>query len=357
LKAQLSLISGLLCAALTFSGIPAAAQETTYTDLFKLNSEASYIMVFAFPSAAWLDWSNPSGLARTTLKSQISKKLYHAPSSIGHAQIAWSCRMPDGTTQQGATGQTGQNSNQGLSVLLQGWGLSLLELVYNDGYLESAEEVEERLQTGAKANQFSWLGFQVKAEQCKRLADFVKAYDASGAAINYGFPVDPLKLEGAGCTSFANAALEKADIPFPLRTYWTRKYDVPINQMGRQTTLPAVTKLVPQARIPQENRSISLADYLWGNVSWARPGEASIPFTYYDPELFYENFLHLENGYRQQLGLKLKPPVRTADYDEFQLPLKTASEAWIKQLLKKQTPLKLGVIHQTSGLIVDLSKE
>lgn len=363
LKSKFPFLSGLLSAALALAvalaAFPAAAETrktNSYTELFQLNPQASYILVFAFPSSAWLDWSSPSRLARTTVQSQIARRLYHYPSSIGHAQIAWSCQMPDGTVQKGATGQTGEEHNQGLSSLLQGWGMSLLELVYPDGHLESEAEVEQRLQTAAKANQFSWVGFQVKPTQCQRLVEFVKAYEKAGAAINYGFPVDPLLLQGGGCTSFANAAVEKAGIPFPLRRYWTRKYDIPLHHMGRQTALPAFTQLVPQARVPQANHSVSLTDFLWGEVSWARAGEPAVPFTYYDPELFYENFLHLENAHRQQLGLKLKPPVRTASYDEFQQPLKVASEAWMQQLQQAGTPLKLGMIHQTSGLMVDLSQ-
>jgi len=357
LKVRIPFLSGILCALLSSATLPVQAREASYSDVFKLNPNASYIMVFAFPSAAWLDWSNPSRLARTTLQSQIAKKIYGYPSSIGHAQIAWSCQQADGSQQEGAAGQTGQDNGQGVSTLLQGWGMSLLELVYDDGHLESAQEVEERIQSGAKAQQFSWIGFQVKPEQCQKLANFVKAYDQSGAAINYGFPVEPLKMEGAGCTSFANAAVETAGIPFPLRKFWTRHYDVPLIKMGRQTKLPAHTKLVPNARLPQENRSVPLTEFLWGNVTWAQAGESSIPFTYYDPELFYENFLHLENVYRKSLGLQPKPPIRTEGYDEFQLPLKNASEAWIEGLLKKGTAMKLGFIHQTSGLIVDLSHE
>jgi len=355
-----SFICSALCASLFtlwgFSGTQASAQTSTYTDLFKANPDASYILVFAFPSSAWLDWSSPSRLARTTLQSQIAKRLYHYPSSIGHAQIAWSCRLPDGTLLQGATGQTGEEHGQGISALTQGWGLSLLEMVYNDGHLESPAEVERRLQVGAKADQFSWLGFQVKPSQCQRLAEFVKDYDQAGAAVNYGFPVDPLKLQGGGCTSFANAAVEKSGIPFPLNRYWLRKYEMPLKYMGRQPALPAHTKLVPQARIPEANKAVSLVDFLWGDVTWAQAGEPSVPFSYYDPELFYENFLHLENAHRQHIGLNTKAPVRTETYDEFQLPLKTASDNWIKALQQQGTPLKLGVIHQTSGLIVDLSQ-
>lgn len=356
------LISALFCSALCapllapggFSSAQATPQSSTYTDLFKANPDSSYILIFAFPSSTWLDWSSPSRLARTTLQSQIARRLYHYPSSIGHAQIAWSCRMPDGSQLQGATGQTGEEHGQGIAALTQGWGLSLLEMVYSDGHLESPQEVEERLQIGAKANQFSWLGFQVKPEQCQRLAEFVKAYDQAGAAINYGFPVDPLKLEGGGCTSFANAAVEKAGIPFPLRRYWLRQYNMPLKHMGRQPSPPAHTKLVPQARLPQDTRSVSLVDFLWGDVTWAQAGEPAVPFSYYDPELFYENFLHLENAHRQYLGLKTKPPIRTAEYDEFQKPLKNASDGWMKTLQAQGAPLKLGVIHQTSGLIVDL---
>lgn len=348
-----SLLSLTLTALLSTSALPALAVENytaAYTD-----PSSSYILVFAYPSAAWLDWSAPSKLARTSVQSTVAQRLFGLPSTIGHAQFAWHCRRPDGSlVRSGASGQSGENHGQSIDALKNGWGMSLLEFVYNDGHLESPAEVAQRIHKGARGNQFSWAGFKVPVENCLALADYVKDYEASGNYVNYGFPVDPIKLEGGGCTSYANAALEKSGVPIPWRRFWVRDYLIPENQLGRAQVLPSHTALVPAARVPERPLHVPLSDFLVGERNWASADEPAIRFEYYDPELFYESFLQLENHYRAHQNLPLKSHRRTAQEDVFQDRLSSATEAWMQQLDAAKTPMEMGKIAGYTGLVIDL---
>ena len=334
-------------------GSPAWASDT-FEPVFADRS-ASYLLVFAYPSAAWLDWSSPSNLSRTSVQSTVVKRLFSLPSTIGHAQIAWSCRGDDGRLlSRGAAGQSGENNGQSLTALRAGWGMSILELVFTDGVFESQADVADRIRNGAAKNQFSWAGFKVSSDQCMQMVDFVETYYQRKAYVNYGFPVEPLNYEGGGCTSFANAALERSGAPLPFRDAWVRSYQIPEDQMGRGPELPVYSTIVPKARIPERPLQVGLGDFLFGEQNWAGSDDKSISFRYYDPELFYESFLHLENAYRQQQGMPLKSAVRTAELDNFQIQLKQQTDTWMQQLQQQNTPIELGSILGYSGAVIDL---
>lgn len=319
--------------------------------------DSSYVFLFAFPSAAYLDWSSPSKLTWTSLQSTLAKRTFALPTTIGHAQFAWHCQKPDGTVlSSGGSGQSGELNGQSLQILKDGWGMSLLELVYTDGVLESTEDVKARVRKGAAKDQFSWVAFQVPTENCVAMAEYVDAFKAAGAHENYGFPVDPLKLEGGGCTSFAHAAVLKAGLPLPFHEDWLREYNIAIEDMGRGETTPAFTTIVPQAKIPETPKYVGLPHFLWGNRTWGATGQG-VPFRYYDPELFYESFLHLENAYRQQQQLPRRQALRTATADDYQKKMKTSTYQWVSQLNDHQTPMRLDTIAGKSGLVIDLRSE
>lgn len=339
---------------LTAPAVPLQASNHPLDVLLAKDAQASMIFVFAFPSSSYLDWSSPSHLARTAVQSTLSKRLMGHPSTIGHAQIAWRCQTPDGSWETGATGQTGEDHNQSLHALLSGWGLSLLELVYTDGHLESQAEVLERIRIGAYHNQFAWLGLKVPAENCLKLVAYVKNYAQANAAVNYGFPVDPLQLQGAGCTSFVNAALEHSGLFLPFRTAWLRSYPIPEALLGRAETLPAHSSEVPQTRIPKRLKQVALTDILFGDKHWAQPGEPAIDFHYYDPELFYESFLHVENALRRQRFKPEKPARRTAQEDSFQQRLRLQVEHWLASVKKTGQPMYLDELMGVSGAVIDL---
>ena len=232
--------------------------------------------------------------------------------------------------------------------------MSLLELVYSDGVLESTQDVKDRIKKGAARDQFSWVGFQVPTSDCMKMARYVTAFAESGAYKNYGFPVDPLKLEGGGCTSYTNAAVTRAGLPLPFTKNWLRQYNISKDHMGRADEIPTYTKLVPQANIPERNHHVSLTDFLFGDKQWAQAGEPSVPFRYYDPELFYESFLHLENAYRARRKLPLREATRTDNMDAYQRTMKTVTYDWFESQWQQQKNVRLDQIFDKTGVVIDL---
>lgn len=328
--------------------------QGNFQTLWKNDNKNSYILVFAYPSATYLDWSSPSSLARTSVQSTLNQRVWGRPSAIGHAQFAWRCQKPDGAWEVGASGQSGEKHGQGLKALLSGWGMSVLELVFTDGQLENQSDVEKRLGLGVKTGQFSWLGFKVPAQNCWNLANYVKEYSDAKAYQHYGFPVDPLKLEGGGCTSYANAALQRSGLDLPFRPAWLRHYEIAQKHLGRAQDPPHLTAVLPQARLPKENRNVAFSHFVFGKQTWAQAGEKGIPFAYYDPELFYESFIHIENALRQEQQLALKKAVRTPRLDLFQGRIQTVTQNWMGLLKLAEKPMQIEAVMGVSGAVIDL---
>jgi hypothetical protein len=326
----------------------------SFQEVWRNDSKNSYILVFAYPSSAYLDWSSPTTLSRTSLQSSINKRVWGRPSAIGHAQFAWRCQRPDGAWEMGASGQSGERSGQALKALLGGWGLSVLELVFTDGHLEDLADVEQRVRIGVKTGQFSWLGLKVPAQNCLNLANYVKEYRTAKAFRNYGFPLDPLKLQGGGCTSYANAALQRSGLDLPFRPAWVRHYEIAEKHLGRSQAPPSFSTILPQSRVPKSVKKVSLTSFLFGSQSWAQTGEKSIPFAYYDPELFYEGLRHMENSLRKEQQLSLKKVVRTRHLDLFQRRIQNSSESWMRLLKIAEKPMHIQELMGVSGAVIDL---
>ncbi|MFN4149511.1 MAG: hypothetical protein ACK4IX_01075 [Candidatus Sericytochromatia bacterium] len=335
--------------------LPATAFKplNDYKEIIDKDPESNYVFLFVFRSAEYLDWSNPSDLAKTTLKSQIMKKLKGDASSIGHAQIAWHCNDGNNVS-SGATGQTGQHGDEGFQLVKNGWGLSTLDTVFTDGYLESEDEVNERVKIADSKNNLAWVAFKTDYKSCMGMSDFVKAYDKSGAAVNYGFPVDPLKYEGAGCTSFANASIYKTGLNIGLSEGWIRKVNIPFKYMGKLKDVIPNTRPLEAAKSYDEEKKVAMTDFLFSKVSWAEENEPHKPFYYYDPELFYESLIHIENKYREKIGIRSKNPIRTNFYDQYQKNTKKVSESWIEQVFEQNKSIKMEKLLSSTGLIINL---
>ena len=99
----------------------------------------------------------------------------------------------------------------------------------------------------------------------KKMADFVNEYKQSGCAKNYGFPVDPLKFEGGGCTSFADAAFDGTTAyESPCRTYMT---SVSRGSPLRRPVVRSSSVGTPIMRCPTRP-SVTLYSASWTRRTW-----------------------------------------------------------------------------------------
>lgn len=351
-KIKFAFLALLTTVSIPFSAV--ADQGKDYKEIIKSDPDSSYIFLFVYRSATYLDWSNPSDLAKTTLVSQITRRLKNDASSIGHAQIGWSCNEGNGHIISGATGQTGQNGSEGFQIVKNGGGLSVLDTVFTDGSLETENEVIEKMKKADEHNNFAWLAIKTNYSSCSEMAKFVSDYDKSGAAINYGFPVEPLKFQGAGCTSFANASISKAHLAnMPLSKAWVRHIKIPLKYVGKLSETLPNTRPLEVAKDKASEKLVPMSDFLFKKIEWAGENDEYKDFYYYDPELFYESLVDLENRYREHAGMVLKNPIRTKTFDETELHTKKISEEWMDKLLSDYKRVKMDKIYNTTGLVVE----
>lgn len=334
---------------------PQGTDAGTFEDLAR-KEPGNYIFLFNTRSPANIDWTSPTTVAWTTGLTGIMKGLGGAASAIGHAQVGWVCTDERGNIITGGAGQSGQHGAEGAKASLQGWGLNVLNTVYLDGVLETKQDVLDRTRRADQQNGLSWMAIKTDYATCKKVIDFVNAYAKSGCATNYGFPVDPLKFEGAGCTSFAEAAFEKTGLDIPVFAGSKREIKLPLKYMGVRA------KPVPKTRPPalalskKEEKRVPVAELLLGKTSWASASEPHQDFAFYDPDLYFESVVNMENVYRGRVNMAPKSYARTAQPDPAQVKAKAVSTDWINGLLKNHVPVKMGKIHHTTGLIIDLTK-
>ena len=108
-------------------------EHSFYNSVFLSDPNASQVLIFAYPSAGFLDWSSPTTLAWTAVVSEVKRHLLDRSSAIGHAQFAWYCKGEGKEVVYGASGQSGLVHGQDVEAVFNGWGLSVLQLVFTDG--------------------------------------------------------------------------------------------------------------------------------------------------------------------------------------------------------------------------------
>ena len=132
---------------------------------------------------------------------------------------------------------------------------------------------------------------------------------------NFGFPVDPKKYEGGGCSSYGNAILWASGIDFPIIDKWYRTVYFPFELMGYidDKTMNSIpnTFYVSTGKIPERKVDGSIQS-IWDIIKitpslgkWADPSKGH-KFDMYDPELFYRACVILENIYLQDNKKKSK---------------------------------------------------
>lgn len=316
--------------------------------------DSPFLVVINFRSNSVISWTSPRHTLLDALESETQAALEQYSEGIGHAALFF--RNETGGAIIGI-GQTGANHGQGQSLLLHGLGFTAItNMVFTDGSLnnfgfldtKSALAMEHR-QHGRQGIKFGFLGFRLTAAQAGRVQSFLDEYRATRAYSNYGFPVDPLKFEGGGCTSFANAVVEKAGLDFPLRSQWARTVHIPLALMGYDAARINETEYTRYDGPPLPAKSVNPLKVV-GYNHWAAPPPApGWPFSLYDPELFYLASAFSRNAL---LVRQRKPPVAIVDIvpdDPYVDAMRSAAEAWLNATTQ---PLEIVTLYGMQGLRV-----
>ena len=172
----------------------------------KLTRGRSYVVLHNRLPNTTLDIRTPNGFRESVFKLGL---LNVKNLDQGHVMIAWSCEI-GGKTYEGATGITGEQTNQQMLLANSGWGVTGLFSIFKDGHLQTPTLVSSVLrQAVQKGQRTATLAVEVEPEQCERMMTFLKDFLAhpNQPHRRFGLNADPLKFEGGGCGSFGASAL------------------------------------------------------------------------------------------------------------------------------------------------------
>ncbi len=234
------------------------------------------IILYAFPSPIPIDWSSPSSLYRSSVKSYIIAHSTNYPYTIGHLNLELRSTLFKNAKY---IGMASANKFQKVNFLLfKGVGLGILGMNMA-GEIESEEKIKKNL--SRLKGKYAAIQFTVSEHGMQRVLEFIDQYskvnaNKINASMYYNGATWPrYRNEGSGCTAFCMSILEIAGINIEPFKSWKVEINIP-------------TKLI--GRIQPENQKISLSNVLrtknWHNGN----GIQNIDFVeyfVYDPNYIY----------------------------------------------------------------------
>ncbi|MFZ4715640.1 MAG: hypothetical protein ACOYL6_18095 [Bacteriovoracaceae bacterium] len=289
----------ILALALSFSGYSFAQEKSSYFDYF------------IAPSSEHVDWSSPSSTLRSFVTSlmktgplNLNKGRYRT--GMGHAMVHYHCQLPSGEMVESWSAMSGE-SDQKFSyelVAKEKIGLNVLRYQFEDGYIQSEEEVKGRLATfkgrreegldGRKVRmQPLFLRYLISETECLAINDFYKAFNGKTKMqhptrehvlslpkeerLIYGLDLDPVELYkkngpngilGAGCTSYATSFLKIGKF-----------YDESLDAFLKRDLVAS------SEFFGTKEKPVKLKKILLGGKSWAKQNTTEVErISFYDPE-------------------------------------------------------------------------
>ncbi|MCM0605736.1 MAG: hypothetical protein KA715_06560 [Xanthomonadaceae bacterium] len=192
-------------------------------------------VTFYIVPAPVMDWTNVGTISRTALTlignwfwTSVAKQESIRP--LGHSILAVHCggerSMSAFTASDAMTDESAEWVNEKHA------GLSVLFLKFPSQF-ESYEKMMKLLSDRYKTGKALFLKYLVSSAQCKKVQEYVSEFAKSEAGKWYGLSLDPLKGEGAGCTSYVVSALIYAGIITPVQAdQWALHRRIPQKYMG-----------------------------------------------------------------------------------------------------------------------------
>ncbi len=228
----------------------------------------SEIILYLIPSPKGLDWDSPAGLMMSTLKNRMSSESHR----IGHVNVE--IRQNNETLLfSGMTGAAQQG--EASAAMKAGNGLGTMFDAYS-GWLEGYRELIPQYQEMSLTGRVSYLRIKVNNDALGNMLAHFKQFTQNGGFEKYSLSANPLKAEGAGCSSFSMSFLAAAGLVKPeFKARWSRTISVPERLIGN--TLHNGPVSMPKLAL----------DAIFGKSldNWAKPGELARKVFFWDPDL------------------------------------------------------------------------
>lgn len=241
--------------------------------------------LYAFKSSVGINWDSPKALAASVVKNEALSYINGNKRLLGHVSINIQCG-----DRKLVTAMTSRSGETKRVVLNEHAGLGVLFHIF-PGELESEEKLNNEIAKKRKNAQVHSVTYMISDEACDLMFNHYDNFVDKLGMHNYGFPVDTLAGEGAGCSAFGVSFLQAAKIADQKQLEsWSGSVWVPKKYIGPYSSKKYVeadqepydhleggddVKLIPLVLKP-------------GKTKWAAPNEEGAKFlSFYDPDTMY----------------------------------------------------------------------
>jgi hypothetical protein len=340
----------------------------------QLRSDQNYVIWIMVPPQHPMDLRSADRFRRWLLATPPQEM------SISHNMVAWTCRLPNGQASEGATGMTGEGSDQTSKLVKRGYGLSAFHSVFTDGYLNPVWQVDSYVQANIPQRGAFFLAFAVSAEQCAAMNDFLRSFvmHPSEPFKRFGLTPRPNLMEGGGCVTFASELLKRAGILESVIPQFYRHLKARRDFFGGNLGAPPVQTEVPSPPW-LEGKPHDVSRLTLMTRAWDLGSKEMITLSVMDPEkmiyvakqfaeLYLARLPERERASERNrlmvgpLGLRLTVgrvigdlPSGTVIDDSFagMREIRDSSRAWLRQKLAEGYSLRRGSILGMPVFVVD----
>lgn len=204
--------------------------------------------------------------------------------SISHNYIGWSCQVR-GRRYEGATGMSGESSEQSKALVKAGWGLTTFLAIYNDGWLATSTEAADDWAIRRQREEIYNVVVEVSEQECDNMLSFMHTFVTSPRKpwTKFGLTPSVEKLQGGGCITFVTTLLKKAGILKSMINSSSRTlYANPYGFGGNDLPKPAGTWLPRLAWREGKPKKVGINQFFSSN--W-NGGLKAVSLTLLDPEV------------------------------------------------------------------------
>lgn len=241
--------------------------------------------LYAFKSSTGINWSSPKSLAASVVKNEALSYLNGNKRLLGHVAVKIKCGERELMTAM--TSRAGETKRV---VLKKHAGLGVLFHIF-PGQLENAKILNPEIAKKRKNGRVHSMTYIIDDRACDLMFGHYENFIKNGGQHNYGFPVDTLAGEGAGCSAFGVSFLQAAKIADEEQLKgWSGEVWVPEKYIGpysNEKYTEAGQEPYPQIEGGSDVKLIPLIAKP-GKTKWARPKEPGAKFLkFFDPDTMH----------------------------------------------------------------------
>lgn len=165
--------------------------------------------LYAFKSSVGINWKSPKALASSVVKNEGLRYLNGNKRLLGHVSIKIKCGE-----RELITAMTSRDGETKRTVLKEHSGLGVLFHIF-PGELEGPDKLNPEIASKRKSGRVHSATYLISDSACEAMFEHYENFVRNGGPNNYGFPLDTLGGEGAGCSAFGVSFLQTAKIANP----------------------------------------------------------------------------------------------------------------------------------------------